>query len=105
MNKQETRVLIRAFIEEEILNKRAEFSSLGSGKKRYTEEQKEYAINKVQDIGVRATARLLLLPRKTIQRWLRVKGTQVKRCPSWVYDWAYRRRKRRENWERIRFYR
>lgn len=105
MNKQETRVLIRAFIEEEILNKRAEFRSLGSGKKRYTEEQKEYAINKAQEIGVRATARLLLLPRKTIQRWLRVKGTQVKRCPSWVYDWAHWRRKRRENWERRKLYR
>jgi len=30
---------------------------------------------------------------ETIQRWLRVKGIQVKRCPSWVYDWAYWRRK------------
>ncbi len=105
MNKQETRVLIRAFIEEEILNKRAEFRALGSGKKRYTEEQKGYAINKAQEIGVRATARLLQLQRKTIQRWLGVKGIQVKRCPSWVYEWAYWRRKRWEKWERIRFYR
>ena len=105
MNKQETRALIRASIEEEILDKRAEFRALGSGKKRYTEEQKEYVINKAQEIGVRATARLLQLPRKTIQRWLRVKGIQVKRCPSWVYDWVYWRRKRRENWERRRLYR
>lgn len=105
MNKQEIRALARASIEEEILNNRAEFRALGSSKKRYTEEQKEYATNKVQDVGVRATARLLLLPRKTIQRWLRVKGIQVKRCPSWVYEWAYWRRKRWEKWERIRFYR
>lgn len=105
MNKQETRMLIKASIEEEMLNKRAEFRSLGSGKKRYTEEQKEYTINEAREIGVRATARFLQLPRKTIQRWLRVKGIQVKRCPSWVYEWAYWRRKRWENWERRRFYR
>jgi len=104
MNKQETRALIRASIEEEVLSKRAEFRALGSSKKRYTEEQKEYTINKAQEIGVRATARLLQLSRKTIQRWLRVKGIQVKRCPSWVYEWAYWRRKKREKWERIRFY-
>ena len=105
MNKQETRALIRASIEEEILDKRAEFRALGSSKKCYTEEQKEYAIDSAREIGVRATARLLQLPRKTIQRWLRAKGIQVKRCPSWVYDWAYWRRKKREKWERIRLYR
>jgi len=89
MSKLEIRELIRASIVEEELNKREEFRTLGSGKKRYTEEQKEYAINKAQEIGVRATARLLQLPRKTIQRWLRAKGARVKRCPDWVYDWAY----------------
>lgn len=86
MSKLEIRELIRAFIIEEKLNKREEFRALGSGKKRYTEEQKEYAINKAQEIGVRATARLLQLSRKTIQRWLRAKGTRVKCCPDWVYD-------------------
>jgi len=105
MSKLEIRELIRASIIEEKLNKREEFRALGSGKKRYTEEQKEYAINKAQEIGVRATARLLQLYRKTIQRWLRAKGTRVKRCPDWVYNWAYWRRKRREKWERIKFYR
>ena len=49
--------------------------------------------------GVRYTARTLGLQRKTIQRWLRAEGIQVKRCPDWVYDWAYWRRKRREKWE------
>ena len=97
--------LTRIFIEDENENKRAEFTALGSGKRRYTEAQKDYAINQVQTIGVRATARLLQLPRKTIQRWLRAKGIQVKRCPGWVYDWAYWRKKRREKWERIKAYR
>ncbi len=73
--------------------------------KRYAEEQKEYAINKAQEIGVRDTARLLQLSRKTIQRWLRAKGTRVKRCPDWVYNWTYWRRKRWEKWERIKLYR
>jgi len=41
MSKLEIRELIRAFIIEEKLNKREEFRALGSGKKRYTEEQKE----------------------------------------------------------------
>ncbi|MBA7606387.1 hypothetical protein ES703_13535 [subsurface metagenome] len=67
MSKLEIRELIRASIIEEKLNRREEFRALGSGKKRYTEEQKEYAINKAQEIGVRATARLLQLYRKTIQ--------------------------------------
>lgn len=105
MSKLEIRELIRASIIEEKLNKREEFRALGSGKKRYTEKQKEYAINKAQKIGVRATARLLQLSRKTIQRWLRAKGIRVKRCPDWVYNWAYWRRKRREKWERIKLYR
>ncbi|MBA7491691.1 hypothetical protein ES702_02239 [subsurface metagenome] len=104
MSKIEIRELTRALIAEEELNKREDFRALGSGKKRYTEEQKEYAINKAQEIGVRATARLLQLYRKTIQRWLRAKGIRVKRCPDWVYDWAYWRRKRREKWERIKLY-
>ena len=105
MSKLEIRELIRASLVEDELNKREEFRALGSGKKRYAEEQKEYAINKAQEIGVRATARLLQLSRKTIQRWLRAKGTRVKRCPDWVYDWAYWRRKRWEKWGRIKLYR
>ena len=52
MSKLETRELIRASLVGEELNKREEFRALGSGKKRYNEEQKEYAINKAQEIGV-----------------------------------------------------
>lgn len=102
MSKTDTRMLIRAFIEGENENKRAEFHSLGAAKGRHTDAQKVYAIETAQEMGVRATARLLNLHRKTVQRWLRAGGIQVKRCPDWVRDWAYWRRKRREKWERIR---
>lgn len=95
-SKLETRLLIRMFIEEENSEKRAQFSALGSGKGHYTPDQKDYAINKAISMGVRATSRLLNVPRRTIQRWLRAKGIRVKRCPDWVYDWAYWRKKRIE---------
>jgi len=105
MNKLETRELIRMWIEEDNREKRAQFNALGLGKGPYTADQKDYAINKAISIGVRASSRLLNIPRKTIQRWLRAKGITVKRCPDWVYDWAYWRNKRREKWERIKAYR
>ena len=107
MSRENTRGFIRAFIESENEDKQAEFRSLGYKKKknRYTQRQKNYAINKAQESGVRATARILGLQRKTIQRWLRGQGIWVKRCPDWVYSWAYWRKKRLEKWERIRAYR
>lgn len=96
MSKLETRVLIRMFIEEEIHEKRAQFNALGPGRGPYTADQKDYAVHKALSIGVRATSRLLHVPRRTVQKWLRVKGITVKRCPDWVYDWAYWRRRRIE---------
>ena len=96
MSKLETRLLIRMFIEEENREKRAEFNALGKDKGHYTVKQKGYAINKAVSIGVRATSRLLNVPRRTIQRWLKAEGIRVKRCPDWVYDWAYWRRRRIE---------
>jgi hypothetical protein len=45
------------------------------------------------------------MPRRTIQRWLRANGIAVKRCPDWVYSWAYWRNKRREKWDRIKAFR
>ena len=86
MKKLETRELIRVFIEEENREKRAQFNALGLGRGHYTVEQKEYAIEKAISIGVRAASRLLNVPRRTIQRWLRVKGITIKRCPDWVYS-------------------
>ena len=107
MIKQSTKNLIRVFIESENESKRDDFKFLGyrSKRNRYTQEQKDYAINMAQESGVRATARILGLHRKTIQRWLKIQGIWVKRCPDWVYSWAYWRKKRREKWERIRAYR
>jgi hypothetical protein len=101
MSKLETRALIRAFIEEENREQLFYFKALGSERERhYTDKQKEYAIKKAISIGVRATSRLLHLPRRTIQRWLRAEGVTIKRCPNWVYDWAYWRRKRIEKLKR-----
>ena len=102
MIKESTKTLIKTFIEDLNEEKRTEFQYLGyrNKKHRYTQRQKDYAITMSQESGVRATARILKLHRKTIQRWLRAKGIWVKRCPDWVYDWAARRKKRREFWAR-----
>ena len=106
MSKLETRALFRMWIEEENLEKLCYFRALGSKRGRtYTDKQKDYAIEKAKSIGVRATSRLLIVSRRTIQRWLRAKGITVKRCPDWVYSWAYWRNKRREKWGRIKAYR
>lgn len=97
---------IKLFIAEENAYLRAEFENLGSNpkrkSKRYAQKQKDWATNKAVEIGVRATARLLALQRKTIQRWLRKRGIMVGRCPGWVYGWADQRNKRRGKWERIK---
>ena len=100
-----TKALIRLWIETENRKQLSYFNGLNPDGGHYTAEQKEYAIEKAKSIGLRATSRLLNLPRKTIQRWLREKSVTVKRCPNWIYDWAYWRRKRREKWERIKAYR
>ncbi|MBW1853314.1 MAG: transposase family protein [Deltaproteobacteria bacterium] len=76
MIKQDTKNLIRAFIEELNEEKRFDFRFLGNEKKkhRYTQKQKDFAIRLAQEKGVRATAKILGLHRKTIQRWLRAEG-------------------------------
>ena len=104
MTKQNERNLIRQMIRELNEDIRSEFECLGYEEEsfRYTDEQKNFAINLAQEKGVRATARILALQRKTIQRWLRAEGIRVKRCPNWVFEWAYWRNKRREKWGRIR---
>ncbi len=105
LDKLSTKALIRLWIEVENRKQLTYFNSLSKNRGQYTSEQKEYAIEKASTIGVRATSRLLHLPRRTIQRWLRAKGIRVKRCPDWVYSWAYWRNKRREKWGRIKAYR
>ena len=105
LDRLSTKALIRLWIEVENRKQLSYFNALNPNGGHYTAEQKEYAIDKAMSIGVRATSRLLQVPRKTIQRWLRKKEVVVKRCPDWVYNWAYWRRKRREKWERLSFYR
>ena len=78
---------------------RCEFRGLGSGD-RYSQQQKEYALRLIDDLGVRATARVLQIPRRTLQRWCRADCRYVRRCPAWVHSWAEKRRKRREFWTR-----
>lgn len=76
-----------------------EFEAMGTGG-RYNQEQKDYALGLIDECGVRATARILQLPRRTLQRWCRSEHKYVRRCPDWVYAWAAQRRKKREFWSR-----
>ena len=102
MKKLATRELIRMWIGAENRRQLFNFQSLNPGGGHYTTGQKEYAIEKAKSIGIRATSRLLQVPRRTIQRWLRAEAIAVKRRPDWVYDWAEWRKKRWEKWERIK---
>jgi transposase-like protein len=47
---------------------RSEFEAMGETG-RYCQAQKEYALKLADEYGVRATARILYLPRRTLQRW------------------------------------
>jgi hypothetical protein len=79
---------------------REEFEGMGTGD-RYCQQQKDYALTLIDNYGVRATARILEIPRRTLQRWCREQCRYVRRCPEWVYSWAAKRRKRREFWGRM----
>ncbi len=78
---------------------REDFEAMGTGGQ-YNQEQKGYALGLIDEHGVRATARILRLPRRTLQRWCRGQGKYVCRCPAWVYSWAAKRRRKREFWSR-----
>jgi hypothetical protein len=78
---------------------REEFEEMGTGG-RYCQRQKDYALKLIDEYGVRAVARILGTPRRTLQRWCREQFKYVKRCPDWVYSWAAKRRRRRESWAR-----
>ena len=79
---------------------RAKFESLGQGG-HYTDEQKAFAFAFIEESGIRATAKMLKMPRRTLQRWCRKHEVHVKRCPDWVYEWAERRRRRKAFWQSI----
>ncbi len=86
--KLRTKILIKAWIEMERQEQLHYFNYLNPYGGHYTPKQKAYTIEKVLSTGIRATSRLLQVPRRTIQRWLRAEEITVKRCPDWVYDWA-----------------
>ena len=90
--------MMRQMHEQIYEEKRDLFLSLGD-KGRYTEQQKRYAFELIGEYGIRATARILEIPRRTLQRWCRQYGIRVRRCPSWVFEWARRRRKKCRFWE------
>jgi hypothetical protein len=90
----------RALIELQNDEFRFQFALLGEGRRKYSSQQKDFAFSLVDTYGVRGTGRILLVHRRTIQRWCRAQGMEVRRCPSWVLEWAERRRKRREFWQR-----
>jgi hypothetical protein len=96
------RIMFSIMAEQFNEERRNEFDSIGSGG-RYTDKQKRYAFDLIEQSGIRATARILKIPRRTIQRWCRKNFIQVRHCPLWVYDWAERRRKRKEFWARRGF--
>ena len=73
------------------------FASLGQGS-HYTNEQKALAFELIDEYGIRATTKILGVPRRTLQRWCRKYHIEVERCPDWVYDWAERRRRRQAFW-------
>jgi len=75
------------------------FRNMGRGF-RYTADQKEFAFEQIDKNGMHATSRILQMPRRTLQRWCRKHDVVVERCPAWVYEWADRRKKRREFWAR-----
>ena len=94
------KALIRAWVEEQNEEIRSHFLYLGDGKRAYTKPQKDHALSLIDTYGMRATSRILQIPRRTIQRWCQYYNKLVNRCPSWVYEWAEARGKRRDFWER-----
>ena len=98
MGATSTKELIRLMQQEVYEEKRELFRSLGDGG-RYTAKQKRFAFELIAEHGMRATARILQMPRRTLQRWCRQQGIYVKRCPSWVFERAERRRKKHRFWE------
>jgi len=98
MSKAETRRLMLMMQQQFYEDKRYHFIALGN-EGQYTESQKSYAFELIDEYGIRATARILKIPRRTLQRWCRQYGIYVKRCPSWVFEWARRRQKKRRFWQ------
>jgi DNA invertase Pin-like site-specific DNA recombinase len=99
LSRSEMKIVILNFMLAISLENRRKFLSLGKGRL-YTDEQKNYVFRKLGNYGVRATAKMLNIPRRTLQRWCRKYDVDVRRCPEWVYGWAERRKRRKAFWAR-----
>jgi DNA-directed RNA polymerase specialized sigma54-like protein len=60
--------MFRAMAEESNEEKRYEFESLGDDGQ-YTDEQRTHAFELINESGIRATARILKIPRRTIAKY------------------------------------
>lgn len=76
--------LMLALIQEVNDEKHCRFMAYGNGGQ-YTDRQKNYAFKLIKKSGVRVTAKILKIPRRTLQRWCKKYHIRVKRCPDWVY--------------------
>jgi len=65
---------------------------------KYSPEQQVYALKKCEEIGVRATSRLLGVGRRTLQRWCRRFNVHIPRYPPWMDDWRERKIRKRDFW-------
>jgi hypothetical protein len=100
---KETKEIMLDFMQDLNEEKHYRFMAYGNGGQ-YTDRQKDYAFELIRKSGIRATARTLEIPRRTLQRWCRKYHIRVERCPDWVYEWAERRRRRRLFWQRRGYY-
>ena len=101
MDRIETKNFILQIVNEKNTECYWDFQYLGKVKRKkrhYTEDQKKYAFEMIEEKGIRATAKVLKVPRRTLQRWCRKYNIYVKRCPDWVFEWARYRRQRRDKW-------
>jgi hypothetical protein len=90
-DKMRSKELIRMMQQEVYEEMREDFAFLSNDDGgRYTEAQKERAFELINDKGIRSAARILGVPRRTLQRWCKRHGVFVRRCPSWGYEWAER---------------
>ena len=90
------RALLLAYLDEWHRELRDEWLDLSDGHaRRYSAAQRRRALELVREHGVSATARILRVGRRTLQRWSREAG-QVNAVPHWVLPWAERRRQERE---------
>ena len=62
---------------------------------KYTQRQQAFALNMIYEHGVRATARILRLPRSTLQNWIRKYYIDVPRYPQWMDRWRRKKLKMR----------